>query len=441
MWRSTAVLLCASLIATVTACTPATAGRQAGSSASQGQSAGRGQLASPACAWPAAVNADTIIQHPALNVGVPDSSAAYWATEFEVQPGLRITLSGHYPDSRYFSVQVYTATGRLFTDDGVSSGLTGYRIAPDPGSVNPWQHEAQPGGRFTVTLQSDVAPGQVNTLPLAPAGTATGTAGVVYFRVYLPAHENLAQVPLPAVTFTLGAASRQVPVCRTTVTRLPGFFGAAPGTLAKVNAALKTYGGIIPFYPERAAAGGFPNADTGYLQAYVRPPHNGEVMVIRGKAPTAPAGTDPSPFPAPGTDVQYWSLCINVYQGQQPVVLNRLPNGQEDFGCRHDSQVSLDRDGYYTFVVGAESQRAAIERIPGATFLPFSTAYPTQIHYFQFRDMVANPDFAQAIQNVPHNESPASAAAVMGPYYPRAAFCPLATLAHGGPQACLAASA
>jgi hypothetical protein len=434
--RSAAVLLCASLIAAVTACAPAATGRQANPSASQRQPT------TPACAWPVAVNADTMIQHPALNVVVPDSSAAYWVIEFKVQHGLRITLSGHYPDSRYFSVQVYTATGRLFTDDGVSSALTGYRIAPDPGSVNPWQHTARPGGRFTVTLQPDVAPGLVNTLPLAPAGTAAGTAGLIFFRVYLPAHENLSQVPLPAVTFTLGGVSRQVPACRTTVTELPVTLASpTPAVLAKLNAALNAYGGIIPFRRTPAAAGGTPNADTGYVNAYVRPPHNGDVMVIRGKAPTAPVGSDPSPWPAPGADLQYWSLCVNLYQRQQPVVLNDLPDGQADFGCRHDSQVRLDPDGYYTFVVGTESQRAAIERIPGATFLPFSTAYPTQIHYLLLRDMVASPDFAEAIQNVPDNGSPASAAAVMGSYYPRAAFCPLATLARGGPQACLAVSA
>ena len=42
----------------------------------------------------------------------------------------------------------------------------------------------------------------------------------------------------------------------------------------------------------------------------------------------------------------------------------------------------------------------------------------------------------EAIENVPANQNPVSAAAVMGPYYPRIAFCPLATLARGGPGAC-----
>jgi hypothetical protein len=45
--------------------------------------------------------------------------------------------------------------------------------------------------------------------------------------------------------------------------------------------------------------------------------------------------------------------------------------------------------------------------------------------------------FRQAVQNVPKDENPASAAAVMGAYYPRAAVCSLQTLAASGHRACL----
>jgi hypothetical protein len=96
------------------------------------------------------------------------------------------------------------------------------------------------------------------------------------------------------------------------------------------------------------------------------------------------------------------------------------------------------RDGYYTFVVGTEAQRAAIAQIPGATFLPFSTAQPTTEHLLLLRNMLVNPGFAEAVQNAPANGNPASAAAAMGPYYPRAAICPMTTLASSGPAACLA---
>ncbi len=107
-----------------------------------------------------------------------------------------------------------------------------------------------------------------------------------------------------------------------------------------------------------------------------------------------------------------------------------------DYGCRNDTQTALDADGYYTYVVGTEAQRAAIAAVPDATFLPFSTAQPTARHILLLRNMLASPSFAQAIQNVPANWSPASAATVMGPYYPRAAPCPLTTLASEGAAAC-----
>lgn len=90
--------------------------------------------AAPACAWATEISAN------ALNELYPDSAAAYWVLPFPVRAGLVITLSGHYPASRYASVQVYQPGGGLFTANGVSSALTDYLIQPDPGSVNPWQH-------------------------------------------------------------------------------------------------------------------------------------------------------------------------------------------------------------------------------------------------------------------------------------------------------------
>jgi hypothetical protein len=167
------------------------------------------------------------------------------------------------------------------------------------------------------------------------------------------------------------------------------------------------------------------------------PANNGDVVIVRSKAPTTPRGASPSPWLASGTDLRYWSLCIDqLTAGHQPVVVNHLPNGKVDLGCRYDSQVTLDRDGYYTIVIGTE-QRSAIERIAGATFLPFSLDNPARPYVLSLRNMLPSPTFAEATQDVPTNAGPALAAAVMGPYYPRLAFCSLATLAHRGANACL----
>jgi hypothetical protein len=443
---------CLPAAAVATAAAAAVAGPASAASAALGTPAA-GPV-TPACAWYEISVTDD-------NQGAQDSAATYWLLEYTVQDGLQIQLDGRYPDSRYASLQNYDAAGGLFSVNGVSSALTDYQIQPDPGSINPWQYppgQHQWGGNsFTVKLPSDVAADQVNTLPLAPAGTAAGTAGYLLYRVYLPAGGNFAQVPLPVVTFTLDGVSQQVPDCP------PGAASPASAVAAQAaastpkhllasmprqspaseatGAATSAQAGAVEFARAAPAAGGLPNADSGYLTALVTPPATGDVLVIWAKAPTASPGSHPSPWPTPFSDLRYWSLCNYLVTPTVPLVANQLPDGQIDYGCRYDSEVAVDRYGYYMFVVGTEAQRPAIEGIPGATFLPFSSADPTTLHVLLLRDMLANPGFAQAVQNVPQNGSPASAATVMGPYYPRTAICPLTTLTSGGPVACLAGMA
>ena len=165
----------------------------------------------PACAW-------TANSVHTSNRSSPDSSAIYYGLPIPIQPGLQITIHGRFPDARYASFHAYQPGGGLFTVNGVNSWLTDYQIQPDPGSINPWQgpvsgtHQGKDDQHFTLTLSSDVTPGQASTLPLAPAGVTSGTGNLSY-RVYLPVGNNFAQVPLPAVTFTLNGESVQVPAC------------------------------------------------------------------------------------------------------------------------------------------------------------------------------------------------------------------------------------
>jgi len=379
--------------------------------------------AAPTCAWQERVSADT------RNVFLPDSAATYWVQRFEVRRDLRITLSGQYPDARYASFNVYDGSRGSFSSNGVSSAIADHRIAADPGSVNPWQQSAAPGGRFTVTLRMDVSPSQGNTLPLAPADAAEGGTGYLIYRVYLPAGGDPSTVVLPTVTLHQGGASQTLPQCDaagrdsggdqagTTESRLPDAGQTGFARPAETNSV-------------------FPNADNAYLAAWVDPPGVGEVVVVRARAPQAATGTHPTPWPVPGADLRYWSMCTNLRHPLLPVVVNRLPSGEVDYGCRHDDVTRLDSSGQYTYVIGTESQRAAIERVPTVTFLPFSTAQPNAPHLVLLRNMLAVPGFAQAVQNVPQDGRPESAAAVMGPYYPRVATCSLRTLTADGPAGC-----
>src|SRR5690606_27474985 len=108
--------------------------------------------------------------------------------------------------------------------------------------------------------------------------------------------------------------------------------------------------------PNEEFVGGFPNADSAYVGATaIVPPAEREVVVVRGKAPRHPHGLLPSPWPAPGElDVRYWSMCTYTFTSLDPdgnpvlsfpLVVNHLPDGSVDYGCRHDDITALDDDG------------------------------------------------------------------------------------------------
>jgi hypothetical protein len=130
-------------------------------------------------------------------------------------------------------------------------------------------------------------------------------------------------------------------------------------------------------------------------------------------------------------------MCMGVLIRSVPLVANKLPGGGTDYGCRADEATRLNAAGDYTYVIGSESQRAAISRVPGVTFLPFSTAHPAGPYLLALRYLLVSPSFTYSPQNVTQADDPAAVAAVMGSYYPRAVVCPLATLTAKGPQACL----
>jgi hypothetical protein len=382
------------------------------------------------CAWPGRLSAQ------ADNTAFPDAAEAIFWQPIVASAGTRIVLSGRFPDARYASVQVYTP-------GGAGATLPDYRIAPQPGSLNPWQRKAAPGGRFRVTIRSDPAPGQANTLPM-PVGTTSQHPGYLAYRVYLPAGGAPSDVPLPALTAEQGGAARVLPAC--SGRNAPLRFPAVSGSRGAGGSGAGGSGGAEPpvrqlqfFKPPQSTFnnGGLANADTSYVLAYLARPPARDVVVVTAKAPTFAPGSHPSPWPARGEDVRYWSMCVGVLVHLVPIVANKLPGGGTDYGCRPDEATRLSAAGDYTYVIGSESQRAVISHLPGVTFLPFSTARPAGPYLLALRDVLANSSFAHSPQNVRQADDPAAAAADMGPYYPRASLCPLATLTAHGPQACL----
>ena len=420
-WRSAgaAFLVAAAVTAGLTACTTPPAADLA--------AVATGQTPSPqSCAWPTLASVQT------LNLGVPDSSAFYWVQPLVAGADTRIDISGNYPAARYASLAVYQPDGGPFTSNGVASSLSDYRIAPDPGSVNPWQRPALPGGRFTVTIRSRVTPAQPNALPM-PQGTTSAHPGYLLYRVYLPATDRPDTVPLPVLTIHNGYDTRRPPTCRNHNAPLPTPVRSPTptptGPPAPTPPQLKIYkpaGGIT----QNAE---LPNTDTAYGLAYfVHPATSSDVVVVTAKAPTSASGSHPSPWPRPGTDLRYWSMCLAEGTAGVPTVVNTLPSGRTDNGCRTDDATARNAAGDYTYVIGAESQRAAIERLPGVTFLPFATDQTTPIYVLLLRDTLVDPAFPHSTAGVTQTDDPAAAEAAMGAYYPRMSVCPLASLTAAG---------
>ncbi len=415
-------------VALVVGCSP-------GATASPAAPASPAGLAgAQSCAWPRRIDAYT------ANTVIPDTAAVYWIDFFPMTPGLQIVLAGTFPDARYASLQVYASGGTPFTRSGVASTLTDYQIAPDQGSVNPWQQQAAPGGHYTVALREDVQPGQANTMPIAPEGT-TGGQGLLVFRVYLPAGGDVARVELPTMTLEQGGQSERLAPC--TTFNSPGSAAGSASASAPTTAPTATpvpspttRPGQLQFF-EQTVGSLAPNVDTSYLLAYLTPPGPGDVVVIRGRAPTHATGDHPSLWPATAEDVRYWSMCIALATGVVPTVMNLSPSGGTDAGCRTDDQARTDASGDYAFVLGTEAQRATIEAVADTTFLPFSAAQPTTTHLLMLRDMLVNPSFAASPGRVAQSGDPAATAAVMGPYYPQATICPLSTLVADGVSGCL----
>ncbi|HMJ03957.1 MAG TPA: hypothetical protein VK506_13540 [Conexibacter sp.] len=421
----------------------------------------------PYCSWWLTTTPQT------ANVAFPDAAATYWTTPFLAADGAGIEVDGTFPDARYMSFNVYDETFGSFTANGVSSGMADYLIAPASGSVNPFQSAGAPGGAFSLTLSGDAQPGQPNTLPLAPSGETAGKLGApigyLVYRTYLPTG-GYPTVDLPTLTLVDGEQRVTLPRCPAATGRLAARARAGAQAARRAARALARRLDVTPAAAARAALKGigrrlaqagsggtspcrgsacppslrffrakasttnafFPNVDNAYVSALFRP-RVGTVIVVRGKAPTAPAGTNPVPWPQASLQLRYWSLCNNIYRQPWPVVANPRPGGGVDYGCADDDATTLDDNGDYAFVVAREHQQRAVERA-GGTFVPLSATQPRARQLLILRNMLPNATFDHAVQDAPQDGDPASAAQAMGAYYPRAYRCTLPQLEAGSPR-------
>ncbi len=415
----------------------------------------------PQCAWP-------LEAEPAkANFAYPDTDSTYWILPYQVGSITSIVINGKFTNARFFSIETYGANHDDFTSsNGVTSAIIDYQIAPNAGYKNPFIQTAKSGGKYQVTVQSGNSVSGQNVIPLAPPNTAAGSIGYVWFRVYLPKGGNFDKVVLPKVQINT-TASTSVVLKTCPSAKSPAHVGraqAAPASKLGLQAgfnALKAgtqtqegpppiCGGQCPIpmsfnrtIPSVSGAV-FPNEANAYLSA-VFTPRNKYVVLVRGKAPVTPGiykpGTNPWPWPNAKFQLRYYSMCNDLWRRPEPVIVNTLPNGSVDDGCRADKNTKLNNDGYYTYVVANENQKAAVSRKKNVTYVPTSLKTPHAPEALILRNMLPSDDFLDngagpAVQNVPQNQNPVQAAQQMGVYYPRMISCPLKFYLKNGPNAC-----
>jgi hypothetical protein len=381
-----------------------------------------GETSLGSCAW---VRNDPV----AVNVLYPDEDAVYYIAALPTpRPGIRWSVRGEFPHARYMSFVSYNGLPM--------DALLDVDIAPDAGSFNPFG----PGADRTAAKRSYSVRLLETPAPADPAQRAANTVYVgggqlgspapahyLYYRIYVPDRGTAprAGVPLPEIVVShdrnvsqdLGAldceslrdAAAQSPV-NGLHTAYAGLSrpAQAPVTRAPATPEWSVESGLTaaalgPAGQEGAVKGGpGSNPHNLYLAAQVSRAH-GEVLVIRGKAPSTPATFDGQPTMGTG-DLRYWSFCQNGRTTRY-------------VACLSDSRIALDPDGSYTVVVSDPSKRPP----SAANWLPFGAEPEGQVLYRHMLPSAAFMPFSAqgADESVPLTES-------MGDFYPRAAYCTVA---------------
>jgi hypothetical protein len=404
------------------------------------------------CFWSTPLAIDT------HNVAYPDTYATYWYSSFQLPAGATVSLRANYPHARYMSLNSYSTTPQK---KGVpSDAVHDAQVLPDAGSKNPFLAGASrsAGKRsWTVTVNGDTAPaaGQPRKPNTLYAGTGSpGPAQPVelIYRVYVPDQDrDLAGdggIPRPEVVLADGRHLQGQAACDALLVNtnppapdtlpvaafdklihLPGSQPTSPATdPAKWYVSMNQCTLQFPFFvaaglplpscPPVKAVGQWSNIDNAYVTATVDrrlgPSADGhDIVVLRGRMPTTPRTHRRDSVMEGGTQLRYWSLCQ-----MESMVTTRTVD------CVYDEQVPLDNGGFYTIVVSTPEDRPANATSRcGTAWLDWGkdgdgAGRPTY-GLLMIRNMLPDPAFAEAIQNV---SAPDAAARVMGPYLASAAY-------------------
>ena len=404
---------------------------------------------------------------PEQDVAGPDTAASTWYSRYQVPAHATITLHGDFPHGRFLSFTTYTTVNGEPGVQGAS--LTDQEIAPDPGSVNPFQTGVDrdgPNRAFTVTLSSDPPPAgaeQPNTLYTGQAATVDETQTVELIeRLYLPDHHpaDLAGgVPLPTPTLTLadGTSSESQAACDqlSVVNGMENAGREGAGVGDDVYTELRDAGPlghpavVLPFWskyfntqlmlaplmtntpseplvatlPTDAVSGFYSNAGNDEIYAYgdrrLGPDPDGHnVLVLTGTMPTHPSTVQGDPVTNDhAVDVRYFSLC-----GYGAIARSvDLPAATD---CLYDEQIPTDADQQFAVVISLPEDRPLSANADcGVAWMDWGMegdhlGAPT-LDLFVVRHELSNPDFANSMAKI---TQPGMERVVLGPYYPEGTY-------------------
>ncbi|MGJ7513742.1 hypothetical protein ACSFE6_05310 [Pseudomonas baetica] len=386
---------------------------------------------------------------PYANAAYPDAATAYWGAMFKTPEGAKLELKGQFPHSRYISFISYDEKGVPL------ESVADYLIKPQPGSTNPFVVGAARDGKqrdYRLTVLDEARSGEESIGQLEGGGVGrplhapTSQAGqqIVLYRIYA-SDKGLhptggVSVPEPVLTLKDGTVLEGQQACQALQAQQPPRLNVAAIGLPKSQylsllnqpgkpdtwpaqetpewhiqldrkALIGMYTGEIDPNARRSEGGFFPNLDNQYIRTIVNN-RFGDVLVIRGKAPTTP-NTFHGDKRMGGGEMRYWSMCSN--QGFANTRVN---------DCVFDENVPLDAKGYYTIMVSKKKDRPRVAHTEcGIAWLPIADdgdgVKDPDVAVVQLRNMLTSPEFKNGVNSVAKDSDIAS---VMGEYAPKGTY-------------------
>ena len=341
--------------------------------------------------WTAHIGRDT-------TVGIlPDKYANYFTyTLARTNTDMGFKISGEFPDTRYFSFNVYS-----LGDNTTQGSLVDYQIQTDSGKPNPFlahKDSVETGKRFTVYIVPKKH--ENKRLPNILSFADDVKILLMVIRLYDYNQDDFGGVEYPTVqAFSMESDDEQI---AQDPTRLPMGLDlrtivrnvSLPGMVKRLGLLFETENTVqldgpkkngqyysLPFHAIDTK-GYIENNDNRYLLAGITKKES-EVFVFRFKAPSYTTG----PENINQTDVRYWSF--------------NLGNAATyNFNALKDEDAILDEQGYVNIILGDKD--AAIEqRVQelGYNFLEWNMNWKKG--FILFRHMLANPNFEAQIDKVP----------------------------------------